>query len=83
MIREFLKSRSKWAHGLAAAGLGLCTLIVSDQHFRDKILTLFAHHPDIGSELVIVAGIVVTYMNFKKGNQATTQNGPPETPGGP
>lgn len=67
-MTSFFKSRTKTAHIIVAGIVACAGLVVSDQTFRSNVLVFFQHHPDIGTELIALAGIITTYARLTKDN---------------
>ena len=64
--KGWVKSQSGWAHATAAAIVSIGALVDTDGAFRDGLLKLFAHHPKLGSQLVLLATLITMYVKSQK-----------------
>lgn len=62
-IIAWFKAQKISAHAIAGFGVSLAILISTDQAVRDFVLGLFHDHPKIGSEIVILAGLILKYSS--------------------
>ena len=60
-IISWFRSKNLTAHSIAVAGLFVATLITTDQTVRDFVLKMFHDHPDVGTYIVVLSGIVLKY----------------------
>jgi hypothetical protein len=59
----WIRSKNITSHTVAVASIALATIITTDQQVRDFILGLFKDHPAIGSDIVLLAGVILKYAH--------------------
>lgn len=75
---DMLKNRKISGHVIVAGIITIAGAVITNQSLRDQILKLFIHHPDIGTGIVGICGIIVTLANFvKTQTPQSTQQSPP------
>lgn len=59
----WLRSKNLTAHSVAALGVLIATIITSDQTVRDFVLQIFHDHPAMGTDILVLAGIILKYSH--------------------
>ena len=60
-LAAWFRSKNISSHTIAVAAVTLAGLITTDQQVRDFILSQFKAHPAIGSDIVLLAGVILKY----------------------
>ena len=63
MILAWIRSKNVTAHSVAAIGILIATVITSDQTVRDFVMQLFHNHPAMGTDILVLAGIILKYSH--------------------
>ena len=73
----WLKSKNSFTHSIGVLG-GVVAVVLTDNAYgsRDALLQLFRNHPTLGSDLVILAGVIAAYKrsSSKAGTVAAAIN---------
>jgi hypothetical protein len=64
-ILAWLKSKNASSHSIAAGAVVIAGIIMTDEKVRDFVLALFAKHPDVGTAIVTIAGIIFKYSSSR------------------
>jgi hypothetical protein len=59
----WIKSKNITSHSIAAVVIGAAGLIMTDETVRNFVLGLFQKHPNIGTAIVSLAGIILKYSH--------------------
>lgn len=65
-ILAWLKDKNISSHTVAALVISAAGLIVSDQQVRDFLIKTLAHHPDVATAVIGMAGIIFKYSKPSK-----------------
>lgn len=70
----WLKGKNWSTHAIAVTLGSVATFIVSDQQAQDFLVNIFKTHPAIATELITLAGIIVTYKRSSTAASTVAQS---------